>query len=297
MPSKTISGGSFQTATGTLLNAGKLVLEISQPSYIVSTGQMVTTPVVITLDASGDAPSTAIWYNDELSPDGTYYNVSVLDSNGNVQYETHWVLSGASPINLDTLTPTIADPSYATPVLQNPQSGNPQTIAGSIFIDGQQTDDITLTVQATAGQTVDEFVVETSAGTDHFAVDVNGVSKVKRIKASNATAIVAGDFALSAGWGNTATVSAVATGSKDACGEITVTSAGTGQAANPTITLTFKDGTWTTAPFPLSKQVGGSGAIADITETATATTMVLTWNGTPSASATYIIRWHCLGGT
>ncbi len=66
------------------------------------------------------------------------------------------------------------------------------------------------------------------------------------------TTLVAGDFALSAGWGTTATVSAVS--GTDQRFRITVTSAGTGQGANPTITFTFQDGTWTNTPIVLCQR-------------------------------------------
>jgi hypothetical protein len=115
-----------------------------------------------------------------------------------------------------------------------------------------------------------------------------------RLKYSLGTATAAGDYALSAGWGNTASV-AVATGSNDQRGTITITSAGIGQAVNATITLTFKDGTWTTAPFALAKQEGGTGVISDCTEVASATTLIITFTGLPVAASTYIFTYIVLG--
>ena len=122
------------------------------------------------------------------------------------------------------------------------------------------------------------LVRPTDWNAEHVATDPvtwSGVTlKNKRVSFSGATALGAGDFALSAGWGSTAAVSAVI--GTDGAWEITVTSGGTGIAPNPTIILTFKDGTWTSSPIAISKQVGGTGFIADITETTTATTWTMT---------------------
>jgi hypothetical protein len=115
----------------------------------------------------------------------------------------------------------------------------------------------------------------------------------RRINTTGGTALVAGDFALSAGWGNTAAVSAV-TGT-DQGWNITVTCGGTGIAANPTITLTFKDGTWTNSPIAMSKMVGGTGTITDLSDAPTATTWVITFNGTPVDTKTYIISGIVMG--
>lgn len=52
------------------------------------------------------------------------------------------------------------------------------------------------------------------------------------------TPLVAGDIALAAGWGTTASVSAV--NATDMGGTFLITSSGTGQGANPQVTITFK---------------------------------------------------------
>jgi len=118
----------------------------------------------------------------------------------------------------------------------------------------------------------------------------------RRINTTGGTALAAGDFTLSAGWGDTAAVSAV-TGT-DQGWNITVTCGGAGIAANPTITLTFKDGTWTNTPIVISKMVGGTGTITDLTEPPadqTPTTWEITFNGTPVDTMTYIISGIVMG--
>ena len=109
-----------------------------------------------------------------------------------------------------------------------------------------------------------------------------------RYKAAG-TALVAGDFALSAGWGNTASVGSLR--GTDQFHELTITSAGTGQGASPTLTLTYKDGTWSTAPVVrVNRQEFASQATVTFgVTTQSATQYVLTFNGTPVAAETYRI--------
>jgi len=107
------------------------------------------------------------------------------------------------------------------------------------------------------------------------------------------TTLVAGDFALSAGWGNTAAVSAVS--GNDQSFTLTVTANGTGIVANPTVTLTFKDGAWAAAPGGLAKMTGGTGAVADVTGVPGTTTWIMTFNDLPIAADTYIISGMVMG--
>jgi hypothetical protein len=123
--------------------------------------------------------------------------------------------------------------------------------------------------------------------------DWNADHVLGRLKISAGTALVAGDFALSSGWGNTATVTAVL--GYDNAWEILVTCQGTGIASSPTITLTFHDGTWTLSPIAISKMVGGTGAFSDLTDATTATTLVMTYNGLPVSGLTYRIRGLLIG--
>jgi len=123
--------------------------------------------------------------------------------------------------------------------------------------------------------------------------DWNADHVISRIKIGAGTALVAGDFALSAGWGNTATVTAVL--GYDNAWEILITCQGTGIAANPTCTLTFHDGTFTLSPIAISKMVDGTGALSDISDAMTATTWVMTYNGLPVSGLTYRIRGLVIG--
>lgn len=117
----------------------------------------------------------------------------------------------------------------------------------------------------------------------------------RRLVANAGTAIVAGDFTLSAGFGTTRSISAVTSGTRDMRGQFQVTSAGAGQAANPTITLTFKDGTFPAAPFAMVLRNGGSQPTVQTTWSTTATTLVITFVGTPVAAEVYGYNFMVMG--
>lgn len=118
---------------------------------------------------------------------------------------------------------------------------------------------------------------------------------------SAAGPLAAANFALSGGFGSTATVSAVQAGSTDTRFNITITSAGTGQGANPTCTLTFKDGGYAdhtraaVIPVAVACRSGGSQPSVPFSTSCTATALTLTFVGTPVAAETYSLSVHVLG--
>lgn len=120
-------------------------------------------------------------------------------------------------------------------------------------------------------------------------------TRSSRFKA-NGTALVAGDFALSAGWGDgPGTVTGVR--GTDQFFEFIVTSVGVGQGASPTITHTPKDGTWTTAPVWICgrQEFANQATVTFTATTQTATSLVLTFNGTPVAAQTFKVACHTGG--
>lgn len=121
--------------------------------------------------------------------------------------------------------------------------------------------------------------------------DASGRLTSKRF-ITDGTALVAGDFALGAGWGVGSTVTAI-TGT-DMAWNITVTAAGV-PAANPTVTLTFKDGTFTNVPICVTKWNGGTGAAAFVQDAPTATTNVITFLALPIAGLTYVLSGYTIG--
>ena len=111
--------------------------------------------------------------------------------------------------------------------------------------------------------------------------------------AERATALVVGDFSLHANWGTTASVGTI-TGN-DMRAKFTVTSAGTGQTADPTITLTFTDGAFATAPFINVVRNGGSQLSITQDWVESTTTLIITWRGTPIAAETFTFEFITMG--
>jgi len=118
----------------------------------------------------------------------------------------------------------------------------------------------------------------------------------RRYKANQGTAFSGADAAivLSAGWGTGPAVSA-ATGFDQAF-SFSVT-AGTTPGANPTITVTFKDGTWTAAPQCIISRndITTPFNTPPHTWTTSATQLVVTVNGTPTAANVYKYVVMCMG--
>lgn len=110
--------------------------------------------------------------------------------------------------------------------------------------------------------------------TDSLAID--GVTDVDRFRlGSRGAEPVAGDFVLSAGWGTTASVAITPNSRENNC-RITITSSGTGQGANPTVTFTFPGGAWPYAPRAFVWRNGGSGL---------GSVVAGSWSGGPSTTA------------
>lgn len=99
--------------------------------------------------------------------------------------------------------------------------------------------------------------------------------------------LVAGDFSITAGWGTTASIATIAGTEKSF--RIKITSAGTGQAANPKFDLTYPAGTFTGNPHIVANMTnGGTGATTNSCTTFGGPTVgEVQMNGTPSAGLTY----------
>jgi parallel beta-helix repeat protein len=117
----------------------------------------------------------------------------------------------------------------------------------------------------------------------------------RRLKASLGTSLAATDFTLTSGWGTSASVSSVS--AVDQGGRVTVTSGTTALGANPTVKLTFRDGTWTNAPAisyargDLNAPTTAFWALTTISATAATWTFV----GTPAVSQAYVLDFTTMG--
>lgn len=147
--------------------------------------------------------------------------------------------------------------------------------------------------------------VTLNAASHYALMDDSGISIIgglgqtlayKRIGATNGSTVVSGDFAISAGWGTTASKSFL--GGTDGSGFLGILSSGTGQAANPTITFTFHDGAWASGNSPncMVMRADFNTAPTNVIfgeSSSTSTQIVWGFNGTPVAGNTYSLKWYC----
>lgn len=159
-------------------------------------------------------------------------------------------------------------------------------IAGTTVTGGTGVAATTGNVQATAGNVIAAGTPSGDAGP--------GLLKGKRLY-STGTAIAVADVDLSAGWNTGGTDPSSVTGD-DVAGTAVWTNGGA-PGANPTVTVNFKDGTWTTAPtamcFLMNDTLGG--AWLPIKWTTTATTIDITYDGTPPAGMVHRLVWMVIG--
>jgi len=115
---------------------------------------------------------------------------------------------------------------------------------------------------------------------------------------SRGTALVAGDIAIvtTGAWGDTGSASVSEVTGNDQWFRWRITSGGANAGANPTIIITFTDGTWTNTPTVMcNRQDFNAPVTATITVTTiTPTALTLTFDGTPGVIIVY--RFVCFVG-
>lgn len=114
--------------------------------------------------------------------------------------------------------------------------------------------------------------------------------EAKRL-AGKGTALVVGDFSLHANWGTGSSITNLS--ATDQGGTFWVTTGASGQGANPTVTLTFKE-PYPVPPAVIVKRNGGNTSSTEMTWTVTATQLIMTFPATPLASANYVISFIAL---
>lgn len=140
----------FQDALGNCLANGSITFQLSQPAMITSGGGQVAPAFVsVTLDATGKIPAgTTLWGNDQLTPSGTGYTVTIHNSAGTtIAGPFTWIVQGSSPIDLSQEQPSSAGVSYPNACTSssctgtfpgNPTfSGNITALAGQNNINAQ----------------------------------------------------------------------------------------------------------------------------------------------------------------
>jgi hypothetical protein len=119
---------------------------------------------------------------------------------------------------------------------------------------------------------------------------------ISRLSLKGGTALVAGDIGLT-GWGANASI--VGLTGNDSRGRINVrVNVLDTPSANPSIRITFKDGTWSIAPFAVVNMGSNStGPIQNVTCETQTTLMDIVYVGTPTATTQleYIFNFIVLG--
>jgi hypothetical protein len=101
---KTITG-TFVLPNGAPAAGAVITFLLSQNAQQPG-GQLLHVPIQFTLDENGSIPADSeIFANDQLQPSGTYYVVSISDPVFMQYFFERYVIAGASPINLNSLSP------------------------------------------------------------------------------------------------------------------------------------------------------------------------------------------------
>lgn len=274
----TISSGgeTFTITANSPANYITLSCDSTSNLYIDSGGD-----IILDMFGSGAGLSNLFFY-----AGGSATGASVSDL-GYMTVKRLFVSEGA-----EILTIISNSPSNYVRITTNPTSNLELESGGDIDIDAFNTSSLH---RFQKGGTL----VATLFGDASFEIGTGTTAVGKsRLALRGGTATTTGDWAASAGWGASATVSAV-TGN-DSRGTVTVTTnALDTPTANPTITLTFKDGTFTSAPFALVNMDDTSTGLITATVSChtTATTLVIQFDGTPTAlsALTYKFNYIVIG--
>lgn len=150
----TLTGG----AAGSTANPAKLVVTLcNYDPHLPRIAGTAMVAAVVTIARADDASQVSIplWGNDVITPAGTYYNISIVDGQGNIVQSDNYQLTGSGTIDLSALTPyvpspfppnavTFADDIVPTGVINGfndtftlPQSPNPPSSL-NLFLNGQR---------------------------------------------------------------------------------------------------------------------------------------------------------------
>lgn len=117
-----------------------------------------------------------------------------------------------------------------------------------------------------------------------------------RLDASSGTALAAGNVAIGAGWGTTATA-AITSGSNDQAGQIVVTASGASFAqATATVVITFADGAYASTPRCVLVTTTNDNSIdtGHCTYSVTTTALTITFSLLPVDTKIYKINYAVL---
>ena len=172
---------------------------------------------------------------------------------------------------------------------------------GGILFSGSAPLDFSAIAAAKIIAGITDFVVRDNAdANDNFRVIDAGDAIAlrdfigRRHYGSVGTALGTGDWALSAGWGDATTKNV---SGNDTRGWFSVEAGGAGIAANPTVTVTFKDGVYSSAPFAVVVRGDNDAPTTGWWQVVTPAvgTYVFRFVGTPTSGNTYILYYNFVG--
>lgn len=168
-------------------------------------------------------------------------------------------------------------------------AGDGEIVAGTAGATHSLTGSLAVSTTLTAGTGVTSTTGDIQA--------TAGILKGRRIHGNLGTALVAGDFSLSAGWGSTASLALNDAGNEfDSRGMVGITANGAGVAANPSVTLTFKDGAFPDKPRIVAMRTNSTAPSTGFwISNPTATDVRFDFIGLPVAGSEYGIVWITLG--
>jgi len=111
-----VIGGSFQDILGNPIALGSITFELMQDAQV--TGQPIDicmgTIITLLLDSSGNvasSPAQNLWSNTQLTPNGTFYRVSVYTANGQLVWgpNSQQIIDSSGSYNVGEWVPGIVN--------------------------------------------------------------------------------------------------------------------------------------------------------------------------------------------
>jgi hypothetical protein len=310
------------TGAGLVVEGGISTVKIDRPSGIHSlTAHSITSPAILSLGTSADYDWQLSAQIEDVTSSGS--NGAIINTNHSLDhFNVDIALAGytgsGSPAGLIqwngqtglTLSNSVIRAKNingtAVPLIQNTAN----TVSGSLLdlsssLNPASFSNLTLADDDIWAIGFADANLTFAGGAKYTLHDDTGVSEasgkttkqINRMRANQGTALAVTDFALGGNWGTSPSVSAAL--GTDSLFLATVLSGGGAPGANPTITITFKDGTWGSQPIcvpsrnDINAPVAATWSVDRASSSATA--VAFTFVGTPNTATSYNLVASCSG--